>query len=344
MYISIIGNITAFLALTIICTVNSISQSAFYISSLILVLLASSFAALWEAGLLTIIGQFPVRYMQAYLAGTAVCGLVVIALSFSSYLIAGTFENEEFAKVYFGMCTALTIGGLLFFWFIQKNDHYKHYNAIVEEVAAQREHEAEENLTKFKDCASFAEIFRAVREIAIAAFLSSTIGFIIFPEFMFHTKSVLCGTAQETWFHRDMFIQMALLLGNIFELFGRLLPLAPWLSFQNGPFVLLSASRSLLIPLYLFGNVKIRGYILPFKAYLGSDWLFYTLVSISAISSSYLHTVSIMWAPSRVKAHERSVALAVIIICGALGFIVGTSLSMGLKSVLLHYSTPIPKA
>lgn len=331
------------MSLTIICALAGISQTSFYISSLILVLLASLFSALWEAGLLTIIGQFPVRYMQAYLFGTAVCGLVVITLSFSSYIIAGTFENEEFAKIYFGISTALTIGGFFFFWFIQSNKHYRHYNAIVEDVAVQRELEAEQNLTKFKDCASFAHIVREVREIALAAFLSSTIGFIIFPEFMFHTKSVLCGTPQETWFHRDMFIQMALLLGNVFELFGRSLPLIPALSFQNGPFVLLAVSRILLIPLYLFGNVKIKGYILPFKPYLANDWLFYTLVSISAISSSYLHTVSVMWAPSRVKAPDRSVALAVIIICGALGFIVGTSLSMGLKSLLLHYSTPVGK-
>jgi len=317
------------------------AQRSFYLGFLILVLFASLFSALWEAGMLTIIGQFPVKYMQAYLAGGAVSGVVVITISLTSYFIAGTFENPEFAKIYFGVTTWLILTGLLFFWFLQQNALYKHYDRIVENVAAQRELDAKENLAQFQECSSFLHIFSQIREIAIASFCSATIGFIIFPEFMFHTRSVLCGTPQETWFHRDMFIQLALFLANICEVIGKLLPLIPVLSFQNGPYIWLALSRAVMIPFYLFGNVKIKGYTLPFKPYLADDVLFFVLVSFSALSSSYLHTVSVMWAPSRVKPHERSVALAIMVICSSIGFVIGTTTAMLLKNLLIYYSTPI---
>lgn len=302
-------------------------------------LCGSLFSALWEAGLLAIIGQFPVKYTQAYMAGCGVAGVVVITISIASYFIAGTFHSEVFARIYFGISFGLILTGFFLFLAVQKNQFYRHYNRIVEEVAVRRSQEVTEDLAKLKDCASFTEIFLEVKDIAIGAFVSASIGFIIFPEFMFHTKSTLCGTTEETWFHRDMFINAALLLANIFDLVGKLLPLVPLFSFQNGPFVLVSFSRIVMIPFYMLGNIKISGYILPIKPIFASDTLFYTLVSISSFTASYLSTVSIMWAPSRVKPHERTVAIAIIIICGAVGFLTGTSISMFSKHMLLHYST-----
>lgn len=302
-------------------------------------LCGSLFSALWEAGLLAIIGQFPVKYTQAYMAGCGVAGVVVITISIASYFIAGTFQSEAFAKIYFGISFALILAGFFSFWAIQKNTFYQHYNRIVEAVAIRRHQEVSQDLAKLKDCASFTEIFLEVKEIAIGAFISATIGFIIFPEFMFHTKSTLCGTPEETWFHKDMFINAALFLANIFDLFGKLLPLVPVFSFKNGPFILVALFRVIMIPFYLLGNVKIPGYILPFSPRLASDTLFFIIVSISSFTASYLSTVSIMWAPARVKPHERTVAIAIIIICGAVGFLTGTSISMFSKHMILHYST-----
>ncbi len=340
MFATIVGNSLAFLALTIVCCLPGLDQVSFYISILVLVLFSSVFSAVLEAGIFNIIGQFPTKYTQAYISGHGVAGVVVITVSIASYFIAGTFSNERFAEYYFGMSTALIILSFFFFWIAQSNPFYTHYNRIVEEVAVIREHEVEENLAQIKDCATFMEVFLEVREIAIATFLSATIGFIIFPEFMFSTKSVYCGTPQETWFHRDMFVNLALLLANIFDLIGKLLPLIPVFSFQSGPYILLALSRSVMIPLYLFGNIKIKGYRLPFKPYLANDILFHTLISLSALTASYLGTVCMMWAPARVKPKERSLAIAVVILCGACGFMLGTLISMFGKHMLIKYSTP----
>lgn len=340
MYISTIGNSAAFLALTIVsCT--PMDQRSFYIGALICVLFGSVFSALWEAGILTIIGQFPVKYTQSYLAGGGVAGIIVIIINIAAYFIAGTSSSDTFAKVYFGISFALILAGYFFFWFAQDNNYYRHYNRIVEEVAAKREHEVEENLEKIRDCSTFTGVLGQVKDIAAAIFISSTVGFIIFPEFMFNTKSVMIGTAKETWFHRDMFINLALFLANVAELFGKLLPLIPVFSFQRGPYVLFALARSVFIPLLFFGNVKITGYQLPFKPYLASDIAFYILISLSVLTSSYLYTVSMMWAPNRVKKHERTLAVAIIIISGGLGFALGTCISMLAKHLILRHSTPI---
>lgn len=340
MFSATLGNSVTFLALTIVCCASAMSQVSFYVCTLILVLFGSIFSAVWEAGMLTILGQFPVKYTQAYMAGSGVAGVIVIIVNIAAYFIAGTFETQEFAEFYFGISCALIAAGLVLFWVLQQNPFYKHYNKLVEEVASQRAEEVKESISKIKDCSSFMEIFTEVREIAIAAMISSIIGFIIFPELFFNTKSTMCGTSQENWFHRDMFLNTALFLANAFELFGKLLPLIPTFSFQNGPFILVSLSRALMIPFYALGNYKIKGYILPFKHIFASDILFFTLVSISSLTSSYLHTVSLMWAPTRAKPHERSVAVAIIIIFGAIGFIIGTSISMIAKSIIIAHSTP----
>ena len=92
----------------------------------------------------------------------------------------------------------------------------------------------------------------------------------------------------------------------------------------------------------MLGNIKFAGYedyILPVKSVLASDVLFYLITAISALQSSYLATVSMMWAPARVRPKERTVAIAIIIVMGCFGFITGTLISMLSKYLLLKYAT-----
>lgn len=339
---SISGAILTFLALTLICTLQRVDLHFFYICTLVLVLFASIFSAVLEAGIFAIVGQFPVQITQAYSAGHGLAGVVVISINVSAYFYVGTFKTAEFAAFYFGVSSMLIVVSLGLFLLMQQNAFYQHYHGHVEDVVDEHIREADQALHRVRNCANTMDIFAKIKDIAIAILISSTVSFTIFPEFTFATKSIYCGTPDETWFHRDMFIPLALFLANVFDFGAKLIPMVPALAFQNGPYVLLACCRGLLIPLKLLGNLKFKGYKLAFAPLLASDILFYTWVSLASLTSSFLFTVAIMWVPLRVERSERIVAMALLMFCAAIGFMTGSLLAISIKHVLLAYATPIP--
>ena len=338
---SIAGSSLSFLGLTVACCTDSIEPYSFYLMILVLVGFASFSSAVFEAGIFNIIGQFPAKYTQAFIAGHGVGGVVVISINILAYFLAGDFSKASFSKIYFGISTGMMVLSFLLFLLVQVNPFYAHYNKIVEQVAIERAQSVQQDLEAVSDCSNIWATFREIKEIAIAILISATIGYIIFPEFMFNTKSTKFGTPQATWFHKDMFVNTALFIANVADMVGKLLPLIPVLAFQTGPFIGLAISRVAVVPLYLLGNLQYPGYKLPFEPYLKSDLLFFMIVGVSSMTASYLGTVSMMWAPARVKPKERPVAIAIIIVCGALGFALGTLLSFSGKYLLLEHSTKV---
>ena len=219
-YVSIVGNALSLLALTLTCCMID-DQKNFYLISLVLVLFSSLFSAVFEAGVFTIIGQFPTPYTQSFSAGHGVGGVVVITVSIASYFIAGTFDDPEFAKIYFGSASALLAISFILFLLIQADPFYQHYNKVVEDVAELRKQEVAENVHFLKHYSMITDVFSEIREIAIAAYIGAAVGFTIFPMYMFATHSVVEGTPKANWFHNDMFMNFALLVSNIFDMVGK---------------------------------------------------------------------------------------------------------------------------
>lgn len=340
-YSAIIGNTLTFTGLTLICTSNFLGPVAFYLGVLSLVLMASLFSALTEAGLLGILGQFPPQYTQVFVAGHGFAGVIVITINVISYFVAGSFKDPRFAVMYFGISTGILFTCFLLFAWLQRIKFFKHFEIIAEEVAEVRDLEVEENMKRLQTCSSIYEVYKKTKDYVWANFISTVIGFTVFPIFFFATHSTKCGTPAETWYHRDMFPQVALVFANIADFIGKFIPSIPGLEFKHGSHALFALSRIVIIPIYLFGNIRFDGYQLPIKPYLANDILFFTTVTLSSMSTSYLGTVCMMWAPSKVEPKDRGLAIALIILSNGAGFCFGSSISLGISELLIRNSVKL---
>lgn len=262
---------------------------------------------------------------------------MVISVNLASYFLANdSYQDAKFAIIYFSVTSILLLVSLILFIVLQSNSFYKHYNVTVQRLIKEKAQLSQQKENKFKK--AFQRVSKSISNIAFSFLIMAGIAFIIFPLFIFQTQSTKLGTSKETWFHRDIFNNFALLLANTFDMIGKLIPLLPRFSFRNGPYVRFALGQIVFIPLFLFGNFKIEPYRLPLKPFLADDVLFFFLVSASAMMLSYLSTVAMMWAPERVEAQDRSMVIVVLIVYGAVGFAIGMTLSMGGRALLIHYA------
>ena len=333
--------IVAALAINIVVCTMLAASTAFpdvdpegYFAFLMLMVLASSLAtAFHQNGLFAFVSGFGVaEYTQGIMAGQGIAGVLPCIVQIAAVLsvpemnadgtAAAAGGDQRSAFAYFMTATCVSAVALLaFFYLALKNPRTEAIHAVAAETTIAPEEE--EDCIAGRKHVGMLMLFKKLRWFASAITITFAVT-MVYPVF---TQEIISVRNQDTApriFQHAAFVPLGFLVWNAGDLFGRLLPLVPWLDGTRSPRLIFCAAlaRILFVPLYLACNINGRG------ALISSDWFYLGVVQLLfGVSSGYLGSTCLMAAPLWVDQNEREAAGGFMGLMLVLGLSVGSLLS-----------------
>ena len=316
-----------------------------YLGFLIVAVLATSLATgfMQNGSFAFVAGYKRPEYMQAIMFGQAVAGVLPPIVQISSVLSASEADQQSgqgastSAFAYFLTATGVSAATLLAFFFLRATRPPSAPKAVVQDDSLEDESSEEDPLRaasgEHHDQISVPLTYLARRLFfsGAAVFLTFAIT-MVFPVF---TQEIFTTNPNPPPILRDAsFIPLGLLVWNVGDLLGRLLPLAPQLSLAHRPRILfiLSLARIIFIPLYLLCNITPAegsagaALSLSERAAKAMPDAFYLLVVQLpfGLSNGFLGSCCMMGAGTLVKEDEREAAGAFMGLLLVAGLAVGS--------------------
>lgn len=309
----------------------------YYIILLTMVLFASVFSAFAEAGFFAIIGAFPPKYIQAFVFGHGIAGVVVVSFNIVSFLITRDASNGKFALLFFGLGLAAMVLSFVFTQIQARSAFYQHYLRLGSDIITRKE---SASVSVGSRQSSYWSLFQKTWDLIAALFVDVVVGLILFPNLVLMTKSTHMSQADTSVsLYGSIFTQTALLIMSVAGLLGKLLPSIEFFAIRQAPFLFLASLRLIFVPLVLLGNIVIPERTVIYERILASDVLYFIVISFIGFTGGYLGTLCMMWAPSRVKAQDRAKAATLIIFALAVGLLVGSYLSLLVRYLFVRLAT-----
>lgn len=361
---SAIGNVLVFGIFTSMVQQSEtvLSANSFYTITLFLVIAAGLFLALFECGMYSILGTFPSHLTQSFMAGNAIGGILAALNLIINYYSASSNIYSS-TKTYFIISTLVFLLSAISFIVFLCTDYCKYYQkrlalyTVISQVSpqstttgtAKKLEESRSNSFEPKELLRkqtnnkiesrcFGDSIDLIRKLwssNLALFIVGFVNLTIFPALVSVTESTGAKLPNASAFQRDLFVPLAFLIVSAADFIGKML-----LSFEfvrkmdNLPFPAMSISRILLIPLFLLGNIHIKGRPLILPAALASDTIFFSLLTFAFISGSYISTIIMVTAPKKLDITEQSRATVLLCSAGLLGVFSGSVFSLFLKLFL----------
>lgn len=359
--LSALGNVLIFSILAAMVNGSGSNPDTFYLATLVLVTAAGLFLALFECGMYSILGPFPSRLTQSFLAGNAIGGILAALNMIVAFYSAAENNIYSSTRSYFIISALVFLASLFLFLVFLGTEYFKYYQrrlalyTVVSQVSSPREHlrrtlltkdESEETLIsdaktmqkqKKQMClldAPTRNLLKSLWAPNLSLFFLGFVNLAIFPALVTVTESTEATSPTASAFQRELFVPLAFLLISLADFVGKMMPSIRHFRIERLPFTALSLARFAFIPLFLLGNIRIHGRSLLFPALLASDSLFFALIVVAFLSAAYLTTLIIIFAPKRVDVSEQS--RATVLLCSALqlGVFAGAIFSLILKLML----------
>lgn len=343
--------ISSLLINTVTFTLLAISTRAFlattaagYLGFVIIMVMATSLATgFMQNGAFAYVADFQrPEYMQAIMLGQAVAGVLPPIVQIGSVLSAGESQDagqdsSTSAFAYFLTATSVSAMTLLAFFYLQTFRRPHPVTDVAQEGLSEDEHVESDPLhasqaDQINAKPSVPLLYLARRLFFSAAAVFLTFGItMVFPVF---TQEIFTTNPDPPPLLRDAsFIPLGLLVWNMGDLIGRMLPLSPKLSLAHRPRILflLSVARIVFVPLYLLCNI-VPAESSPEAALSVTEQVskampdvFYLLVVQLpfGVSNGYVGSCCMMGAGAFVEDNEREAA------GGFMGLVLVTGLAVG---------------
>lgn len=358
---SAIGNVLIFAIFTSMVQPgkDGLSANSFYLITLTLVIAAGMFLALFECGMYSILGTFPSHLTQSFMAGNAIGGiLAALNLIITYYSAASNIYSST--KTYFAISTVVFLLSAFSFIVFLCTDYCKYYQkrlalyTVISQVNPQtpqttkkieesRSNSFEPNellkkkLTKIetKRFDDSIDLIKKLWSSNLALFIVGFVNLTIFPALVSVTESTGAKLKDASPFQRDLFVPLAFLIVSAADFAGKMVvSLEIVRKWDRLPFTAMSISRILLIPLFLLGNIHIKGRPLILPNILASDTIFFSLLTFAFVGGSYITTIIMVTAPKKLDITEQSRATVLLCSAGLLGVFSGSVFSLFLKLFL----------
>ena len=338
--LSIGMNASIFLIIGIICAIPTINLKTYYYILIIVVLMAALFSAFIEAGFLAILAHFPSCYTQSYMVGHGFAGVVTALLHLSSAMGTSSALSKRFAELYFGFTAFIIFLSAFLFRYMKELDMFQHYfkkGQAVQLAKVERERLAQETGMHVEQGSSYREVLCKTYDLILTVFIITWFNLLISPLLILMTQSsakeATIATSSKSFFH-----VFALLICSVFDLIGRCLPAISSLALTKMPFLAAASARLLFLPLFIFGNIRLEGFELPFYPLYKSDWLFFIIIAVKAFTGGYFSTLCIMWTPFRVHEVDRNKAVTLVVYSLGFALLAGAISAYLLKQLLMYIS------
>lgn len=309
-----------------------IGPNAYFAFLLFTVFVSNIATAASQNGSLAVVSGFGLgKYTQGLMVGQAIAGVlpcvvqIVAVLSVPaerathSSASSGGLEGSRSAFAYFMTSTGVTLTTFFAFAYLERRkDRYHRVGAVVDAMD-----EADDGLQPNRATVGLWTLFRKLKWFALGVIITFA-ATMVFPVFAQKILSVRPEDSAPRLFQPECFIPLAVLVWNVGDLLGRMMPLIPGFSLVKAPrtVFLISIARLGFIPLYLLCNIRDRG------AVIRSDAFYLVVVQLLfGVSNGYLGSTCMMAAPEWVATEEREVAGGFMGLCMVLGLSVGSLLS-----------------
>lgn len=339
---------------------DGISANTFYLITLSLVIAAGLFLALFECGMYSILGTFPSHLTQSFMAGNAIGGILA-ALNLIINFYSASSNIFSSTKAYFIISTLVFLLSVFSFIVFLCTDYFKYYQkrlALYTIISQVQNPHITNNPKKLEETRSNSfepkeilrnslnkyetkrfddsvDMIKKLWSSNLALFIVGFVNLTIFPALVSVTESTGAKLKDSSPFQRDLFVPLAFLIVSAADFLGKMVVSLEFVrKFDKLPFTAMSISRILLIPLFLLGNIHIKGRPLIIPNVLASDSIFFSLLIFAFIGGSYITTIIMVTAPKKLDITEQSRATVLLCSAGLLGVFSGSVFSLFLKLFL----------
>ena len=293
----------------IICSIDFSNKFLFYSLTLALSIFISFFSALFKAGSFGFVGSLPLNYVNALYIGEGVSSVAMAAYS----LIISCFFNpktQTLVFINFGMAVIIINKSLILYFMARKRP-------II--LPSKDNAQMDNSVSNVSHKSIFSKMMVISREIIIAM-LSTIVSLFVFPYLIICTEASI-----DNIFYRErVFRPLAFLLFASGDLLGKSLPaLVDYIPSSKSYLTKVVIGRILFIPLFFFGNFRVKGQrLLP--NLLGYDLIFFFLIFATSLSGGFTSTVACLIAPKKFLPEERGQINTVMSAFATLGNLCGS--------------------
>ncbi|KAK2707873.1 equilibrative nucleoside transporter 1-like [Artemia franciscana] len=342
--IRIIGGITSVIIIFIVTTalvkINTDPwQDKFFIVTLISVALMNGLGAIFQGGLIGLVGKFPPRYMGAVLGGQGLAGLFAASADIVS--IALEADPTQSAFLYFLVADITLVAALISYISISQTTFFKYYEIphgkrpklepYMEsaKISSSSSSEGIENasgheITPGSSKVSYRHIFKKTWMYCVSIWLVFFVTLSIFPSLAVLVEPI--QIARGGAWNQVYFTPVAcFLLFNFLDYISR--PISSvllWPKMGSKLILVFAIARFLLIPGVMLCNAQPRKYL---PVFFENDFAFILIVALLAASNGYLSTLCFIYAPKRVFSEEQEVAASLLTSALSIGITLGTAAS-----------------
>jgi equilibrative nucleoside transporter 1/2/3 len=276
-------------------------------------------------------------------SGQGIAGVIVAVSSILSAIAGNTDDIPDESSIsksaflYFLSAFIITAAALVGRLVVVKLPFYRrqmNLKSLIEEVIQEEEvaEPAEE-----EPPAKVLDIVRKAYSLIFTTGYIFIITLMLFPSITSLIKSIhrpikgdILDNNRGRFFDDDIFVAFHFLLFNVGDWVGRIMPLSPWFQiFQSKYLVLLSASRTVFIPLFLVCNVIVSD-TRKLPVLINNDFVYFALIWLFAVSNGWICSLAMMAAPqlkSIKTGAEKAMVGSVMSFSLILGLAIGGSLS-----------------
>lgn len=337
------GNAVIFLCLTLLALDpqgGTISDSTYFGLILTFGFLTSICCGFLNNALYTLLGKYDPKHIQALSNGQGIAGVLPAVVRIAvSYAVEDTSISSLETCLTFAFSTLVMIICVLLFIGYHDRDHSIDDTESFDNEKNQNNINPEIQDNSFSNTlSSHLKVIRHVLWYAMSVMLVFFVTLSLFPIFYFKTESIyLAGaTGKQQFYYSKIFPLVNILLFNMGDWFGKLIPMVESLIIKN-KFIIFAASvsRFVYFPLFFLGNVTGFGNNYPMSHAFASDAVFYIVSYTFGMTNGYLSTISMMKGPSSVPiSSQRTKGATVMVFFLTTGLTLGAYMALILNEVL----------
>lgn len=298
--LAIVGGVVAITNAFVFVDTFDWIQGFFYLT-MISVIVLNGANGVYQNSIYGMVSDFPFQFTNAVMIGNNFCGTFVAVVS----IIAGFLTQSETLRAfgYFSVSLITLAACFVSFFVLRKQPFYQYYTI---QGNLNREKEASTNgPPKFTDYfETFKQGWVQFANVYIVFFVTLT----IFPNIMVFTTPNLAGEKYNFWISKDQFTNIfCFLLFNVFAWVGSM---AAGIKQFPGPdhLWIVCWARVLLVPFFMYCNYLPISHIRTAPVLFPNVYLYILMAIVMSISSGYLSSLSMMYAPRVVDASKGCVA------------------------------------
>lgn len=277
----------------------------FFWLTMILVVILNSANGVYQNTVYGMAAKLPGKYTGAVILGNNISGTFTATVSLLSKI---STTNLKMAAIYY-FISALFILLICFdtYFALPLNRYYRFYD-----LKYQKEKQQAAVTVGETEKPPYMKIFKQAFPQLLNVFLVFFMTLAVFPA----VQSGIVKSDPNFFIDNTVYVDvMCFMTFNVFAMIGSLLP--SYFIWPGPQYLWIPiAARYIFVPLFLFCNYQVDGVTRVFPILITNDYVYFIIAAIMALSSGYLSSLAMMYAPRTVE--DRYAPTAGMFACAAL--------------------------